>query len=102
MAWLLAQRPWIVPIPGTTKIERLRQNVAASEVTLTDDDLREIEEASVKIRIQGDRYPPELEARTGLYARSGGGFRGTRSPFGTQPLSNCRAMTIRWTWLVPS
>ena len=66
LAWLLAQWPWIVPIPGTTKIERLRQNVAASDVTLTDDDLREIEEAAAKIRIQGDRYPPELEARTGL------------------------------------
>jgi aryl-alcohol dehydrogenase-like predicted oxidoreductase len=66
LAWLLAQRPWIVPIPGSTKIERLRQNVAASDVTLTDDDLREIEEAAAKIRIQGDRYPPELEARTGL------------------------------------
>jgi aryl-alcohol dehydrogenase-like predicted oxidoreductase len=43
LAWLLSQRPWIVPIPGATKIERLRQNVAASDVTLTDDDLREIE-----------------------------------------------------------
>jgi aryl-alcohol dehydrogenase-like predicted oxidoreductase len=66
LAWLLAQQPWIVPIPGTTKIERVRQNVAAADVTLTPEDLREIEDAAAKISISGDRYPPELEARTGL------------------------------------
>lgn len=66
LAWLLAQQPWIVPIPGTTKIERLRQNVAAVDIVLTAEDLREIEDAAAKIAIHGDRYPPELEARTGL------------------------------------
>jgi len=66
LAWLLAQQPWIVPIPGTTKIERLRQNVEAVDVALTAEDLREIENAAAKIAIHGDRYPAELEARTGL------------------------------------
>jgi aryl-alcohol dehydrogenase-like predicted oxidoreductase len=66
LAWLLAQQPWIVPIPGTTKDDRLRQNTAAADVTLTAEDLREIEAAAAKISIHGDRYPPELEARTGL------------------------------------
>ena len=66
LAWLLAQQPWFVPIPGTTKIERLRQNVEAVDVALTAEDLREIENAAAKIAIHGDRYPAELEARTGL------------------------------------
>jgi aryl-alcohol dehydrogenase-like predicted oxidoreductase len=66
LAWLLAQRPWIVPIPGTTKIARLQENCAAADVTLTDEDRQEIETAAAKIAILGDRYPPELEARTGL------------------------------------
>ena len=66
LAWLLAQRPWIVPIPGTTRLERLDENLGATAVELTTDDLREIEEASARIPIEGDRYPEHLEKRTGL------------------------------------
>jgi len=65
LAWLLAQKPWIVPIPGTTKLARLDENLAATEIELTLDDLREIERAASRIAIQGDRYPEELEQRTG-------------------------------------
>jgi len=57
LAWLLAQKPWIVPIPGTKKVERLDENLAAVNVTLTSDDLREIENAASKIRVQGERLP---------------------------------------------
>ena len=66
LAWLLAQKPWIVPIPGTTKLERLEENIGAAAVELTPDDLREIESAASKITVQGARYPEELERRTGL------------------------------------
>ena len=66
LAWLLVQKPWIVPIPGTTKLHRLDENIGASAVTLTSDDLREIESAASKITIQGARYPEALEKRTGL------------------------------------
>ncbi len=66
LAWLLAQRPWIVPIPGTTRRERLDENLAATAVELTADDLREIDVASSRISIEGDRYPEHLEKRTGL------------------------------------
>ena len=66
LAWLLAQKPWIVPIPGTTKLERLEENIGAAAVELTSDDLREIESAASKITVQGARYPEELERRTGL------------------------------------
>ena len=66
LAWLLAQKPWIVPIPGTRKRERLDENIGAVAVTLTADDLREIESAASKIAIQGARYPEALEKRTGL------------------------------------
>jgi len=65
LAWLLAQKPWIVPIPGTTKAHRLKENVAAAAVELTDDDLRRIREALAHIKVQGDRYPPHLAARAG-------------------------------------
>jgi aryl-alcohol dehydrogenase-like predicted oxidoreductase len=65
IAWLLAQRPWIVPIPGTTKLHRLEENIGAVEVELTAEDLREIDSALAKITVQGDRYPPQLAARTG-------------------------------------
>ena len=65
LAWLLAQKPWIVPIPGTTKLERLEENIGAAAVELTSDDLREIESAASQITIQGARYPEELERRTG-------------------------------------
>jgi aryl-alcohol dehydrogenase-like predicted oxidoreductase len=66
LAWLLAQKPWIVPIPGTTKPERLKENIGAAAVELTSDDLREIGDAASKITIQGERYPEYLEKRTGL------------------------------------
>jgi len=65
LAWLLAQKPWIVPIPGTTKLERLEENIGSTAVELTSDDLREIESAASKITVQGARYPEELERRTG-------------------------------------
>ena len=66
LAWLLAQKPWIVPIPGTTKLERLQENIGATQVELTPDDLREIDAAASNITVQGARYPEELERRTGL------------------------------------
>jgi len=66
LAWLLAQKPWIVPIPGTRKRERLDENNGAVAVELTPDDLREIESAAARITIQGARYPEHLEKRTGL------------------------------------
>jgi aryl-alcohol dehydrogenase-like predicted oxidoreductase len=65
LAWLLAQKPWIVPIPGTRKLERLDENIGAVAVELTSDDLREIEGAASEITVQGARYPEELERRTG-------------------------------------
>ena len=65
LAWLLAQKPWIVPIPGTTKLHRLDENLGAAAVELTADDLREIETAASKITVQGDRYPEKLEQMTG-------------------------------------
>ena len=66
LAWLLAQKPWIVPIPGTTKLERLQENIGAAEVELTQEDLDEIETAASRIDVQGARYPESLEAMTGL------------------------------------
>ncbi len=66
LAWLLDQKPWIVPIPGTTKLSRLDENIGAAAVELTSGDLREIESATSKIEIQGARYPDALEKRTGL------------------------------------
>ena len=66
LAWLLAQRPWIVPIPGTTKLHRLDENIGAVAVELSANDLREIDSAAAKITIQGARYPEALEKRTGL------------------------------------
>jgi aryl-alcohol dehydrogenase-like predicted oxidoreductase len=65
LAWLLAQKPWIVPIPGTTKRHRLDENLKAANVALTSDDLREIETAASKITVQGARYPEHLEQMTG-------------------------------------
>src|SRR5271170_6343140 len=64
LAWLLAQKPWIVPIPGTTKLHRLEENIGAVAVELTADDLREIESASSNIKVQGARYPERLEKMT--------------------------------------
>jgi aryl-alcohol dehydrogenase-like predicted oxidoreductase len=66
LAWLLAQKPWIVPIPGTKKLSRLEENLGAVTVELTSSDLREIDSAASKITIQGARYPEALEKRTGL------------------------------------
>jgi len=66
LAWLLAQKPWIVPIPGTTKLARLDENTGAAALKLTPDDLREITTAAAEITIQGARYPEALEKRTGL------------------------------------
>jgi len=65
LAWLLAQKPWIVPIPGTTKLHRLQENLVAAEVRLTPEDLRDIDAALSKIPIAGDRYPPQLAKLVG-------------------------------------
>jgi aryl-alcohol dehydrogenase-like predicted oxidoreductase len=65
LAWLLAQKPWIVPIPGTTKAHRLKENLGAAALELTQGDLRQIEEALAGIKVQGDRYPAHLAARAG-------------------------------------
>jgi len=65
IAWLLAQRPWIVPIPGTTKPHRLEENLGAADIELTDEDLNEIESATSQIEVRGDRYPADLQARVG-------------------------------------
>ena len=64
LAWLLAQKPWIVPIPGTTKLERIDENIGATTLELTADDLREIDGATAKIPVHGDRYPEEVERMT--------------------------------------
>ena len=66
LAWLLAQKPWIVPIPGTTKLHRLEENLGAAELELTPADLREIDAAASQISVEGDRYPEALEKRTGI------------------------------------
>jgi aryl-alcohol dehydrogenase-like predicted oxidoreductase len=65
LAWLLAQKPWIVPIPGTTKLHRLNENIGAAAIELTSDDLHEIETAAAKIKVEGTRYPEHLERLTG-------------------------------------
>jgi len=66
LAWLLAQKPWIVPIPGTTKLNRLEENIGAVSIALTPKDLRDIEAAASKIKVEGARYPERLEKMTGL------------------------------------
>ena len=65
LAWLLAQKPWIVPIPGTTKLKRLEENIGATEIELTQEDLGEIESAASEIEVEGARYPEHLEQMTG-------------------------------------
>jgi len=65
LAWLLAQKPWIVPIPGTTKLHRLEENIGAAAIELTSDDLREIENAASQIKVEGARYPEHLEKMAG-------------------------------------
>jgi aryl-alcohol dehydrogenase-like predicted oxidoreductase len=66
LAWLLAQKPWIVPIPGTTKLNRLEENIGAVSVQLTADDMRDIQAAASQIKVEGNRYPERLEKMTGL------------------------------------
>jgi aryl-alcohol dehydrogenase-like predicted oxidoreductase len=66
LAWLLAQKPWIVPIPGTTKLNRLEENINSASITLTSNELNEINTAIEEVKVVGDRYPEELEKRTGL------------------------------------
>jgi aryl-alcohol dehydrogenase-like predicted oxidoreductase len=66
LAWLLAQKPWIVPIPGTTKLHRLEENIGAASLTLSAQDLGEIESAASKIVVEGARYPEHIEKMTGL------------------------------------
>jgi aryl-alcohol dehydrogenase-like predicted oxidoreductase len=65
LAWLLAQKPWIVPIPGTTKLHRLEENVGAAAVELTPDDLQHINSAVAKINVQGDRYSADRQQLVG-------------------------------------
>jgi aryl-alcohol dehydrogenase-like predicted oxidoreductase len=65
LAWLLAQKPWMVPIPGTTKLHRLEENIGAVEVELTPEDLRDINDAASRITVQGARYPEHIERMTG-------------------------------------
>jgi len=65
LAWLLAQKPWIVPIPGTTKLNRLEENIGAINIQLTQSDLYEIQSAASKITVRGARYPERLEQMTG-------------------------------------
>jgi aryl-alcohol dehydrogenase-like predicted oxidoreductase len=65
LAWLLAQRPYIAPIPGTTKLARLEENIAAADIELTAADLRQIEQAAAQIQITGDRYSPQQLAMVG-------------------------------------
>jgi aryl-alcohol dehydrogenase-like predicted oxidoreductase len=65
LAWLLAQKPWIVPIPGTTKLHRLEENIGAVAIELTPDDLRDIESAASAINVQGARYPEHLQKLVG-------------------------------------
>src|SRR5678810_331276 len=65
LAWLLAQKPWIVPIPGTTKLHRLQENCGAASVQLSPEDLRELENASSEIKVQGERYPEQLQKLVG-------------------------------------
>jgi aryl-alcohol dehydrogenase-like predicted oxidoreductase len=66
LAWLLAQKPWIVPIPGTTKLHSLEENLGAANVELTADDLTEIKRAASEIHVEGERYPEHLMKTTGL------------------------------------
>jgi aryl-alcohol dehydrogenase-like predicted oxidoreductase len=66
LAWLLAQKPWIVPIPGTTKLHRLEENIGAVTIQLTQEDLSEIKSAASNISIEGARYPEKMERATGL------------------------------------
>ena len=65
LAWLMAQKPWIVPIPGTTKLHRLEENIGSVDIDFTSDELREIDNASSEIKVQGERYPEQLQKLVG-------------------------------------
>jgi aryl-alcohol dehydrogenase-like predicted oxidoreductase len=65
LGWLLAQKPWVVPIPGTTKLHRLEENIGAASVTLTADDVRQLDEATSKLELRGARYPEHLQKLVG-------------------------------------
>jgi aryl-alcohol dehydrogenase-like predicted oxidoreductase len=65
LAWLLAKKPWIAPIPGTTKLHRLEENLGAVRVDLTPADIAKIETAAAEIQVEGERYPPQLQAMVG-------------------------------------
>jgi aryl-alcohol dehydrogenase-like predicted oxidoreductase len=65
LAWLLAQKPWILPIPGTTKVHRLEENIGAAALELSEEDLRGINDAVSKITVEGERYPARLQQRSG-------------------------------------
>jgi len=65
LAWLMSRKPWIVPIPGTTKLARLEENIGAAALELTRQDLRDIETAAAHVQVQGERYPEQLERMTG-------------------------------------
>ena len=66
LAWVLAQKPWIVPIPGTTKAHRLAENMGAMDIELSEAELQEMESASAQIKVVGERYTEQMEAATGL------------------------------------
>ena len=66
LAWLLAQKPWVVPIPGTTKLHRLEENIGAVAIELSAEDLQQIESAAARITVEGARYPEHIEKMTGL------------------------------------
>ncbi len=88
LAWLLAQKPWIVPIPGTTKLSRLDENIGATAVEVTQDDLREIENTASKITIQGERYPDPGEKDrylSGQYVEEGSRLRAIRKTRAVRP-----------------
>ena len=65
LAWVLAQKPWIVPIPGTTRLSRLEENLKAADIELSDEELREMDQAAAEINVMGARYPEEIEKMTG-------------------------------------
>src|SRR5439155_22448111 len=73
LSWLLAQKSWIVPIPGTTKLNRLEENIGAVSIQLTPEDLRDIDAAASKVKVEGARYPERLEKMTGLQVFKKGG-----------------------------
>ena len=90
LAWLLAQKPWIVPIPGTTKLHRLEENLGAADVELTAQDLAEIERAASAIQVEGERYPEQLMATTGLSSDRGRSQHEQMSSLSSEPDRSAR------------